>query len=352
MHISAPDGGVLAAPVEGLEGETLERLRRLGREQPRLVLTSHRARAAGFCTESDSGVSLPLDGGLTVADILGLCCAAGPLPPAMPNHRLRATSRAEAAALALARAGRLIPAAVVTATGDTPPAELASLIADGTILDVPDEQAQALSTAPQLQVSHTSDAVVPLEGSEQSRFVLFREAGGVQEHVAILIGEQSDWPDPVTVRLHSACLTGDLFGSLRCDCGEQLRASVREIAGQGGGVLLYLAQEGRGIGLANKLRAYRLQDDGLDTVDADCTLGFSADERQYEAAVAMLHYLDVARVRLLTNNPGKVRALEAGGIQVTARQPLLGTLNHHNRRYLNTKADRAGHWLQALLDKA
>ena len=151
------------------------------------------------------------------------------------------------------------------------------------------------------------------------------------------------------MRLHSACLTGDLFGSLRCDCGQQLRGSLRVFAARGGGVLLYLAQEGRSIGLGNKLRAYTLQHEGLDTVDADCALGFGADERRYDAAVEMLNHLQLARIQLLTNNPEKVRALQVGGIDVADRQPLYGTLNRHNLPYVKAKVDRAGHWLSDML---
>ena len=167
--------------------------------------------------------------------------------------------------------------------------------------------------------------------------------------MAVVIGDRGRWPDPVPVRIHSACLTGDLFGSLRCDCGEQLRRSLRIFAAEGGGVLLYLAQEGRGIGLGNKLRAYSLQQQGLDTVDADCTLGFGADERLYDAAIEMLRHLQIDRVRLLTNNPEKVRALQDAGIEVVKREALYGTLNRHNLAYVKAKVSRAGHWLGEFL---
>ena len=158
----------------------------------------------------------------------------------------------------------------------------------------------------------------------------------------MLIGK----PNPaevVPVRLHSACLTGDLLGSLRCDCGEQLRTAVARIGALGGGVLLYLDQEGRGIGLPNKLRAYQLQDAGLDTVDADQHLGFLADERSYDVAAALLHELGIARIRLLTNNPQKISALRDHGIEVVGRVSLVATTNTHNERYLRAKLERAGH---------
>jgi GTP cyclohydrolase II len=210
-------------------------------------------------------------------------------------------------------------------------------------------QIDVLAGNVKVEVTRVSDGPVPLEEAEEARFVCFREANGFLEHVAILVGSREQWPDPIPVRLHSACLTGDLFGSLRCDCGQQLRGSLRVFAARGGGVLLYLAQEGRSIGLGNKLRAYALQEQGLDTVDADCTLGFGADERRYDAAVEMLRHLRIDRIQLLTNNPDKVRALQAAGITVVDRLPLYGTLNRHNLPYVKAKVDRAGHWLADML---
>jgi GTP cyclohydrolase II len=195
------------------------------------------------------------------------------------------------------------------------------------------------------------EAPVPLVEAEDSRFMLFREAHGLQDHVAILVGPQSGWPDPVPVRLHSACLTGDLFGSLRCDCGEQLHASMDFFATRGGGVLLYLAQEGRGIGLRNKFRAYELQEGGLDTIEADGTLGFGPDERRYDVAAKILEALDVRRIELLTNNPQKVAAMEEAGITVVRRVPLHGKLNRHNLPYVRAKVQRAGHWLGDMLSQ-
>ena len=160
--------------------------------------------------------------------------------------------------------------------------------------------------------------------------------------VAVVIGKP-DARNAVPVRMHSACLTGDLLGSLRCDCGEQLRTAVARIGALGGGVLLYLDQEGRGIGLPNKMRAYVLQDGGLDTVDADEHLGFRSDERTYDVAAALLNELGFKRIRLLTNNPQKISALRDHGIDVVGRLPLVTTSNTHNERYLRAKHERAGH---------
>jgi GTP cyclohydrolase II len=189
-----------------------------------------------------------------------------------------------------------------------------------------------------------SEAPVPLAGHENSRFVLFRETVADLEHVAIIVGKP-DPAEPVLVRLHSSCLTGDLFASLRCDCGDQLRGAIDRLAegSNGGGVLLYLAQEGRGIGLANKLRAYARQDAGLDTIDADRYLGFRGDERNFSVAVQMLKALGITQIRLLTNNPAKIAALRQAGLDVVERLPIGGRINRHNERYIATKRDRAGH---------
>ena len=148
------------------------------------------------------------------------------------------------------------------------------------------------------------------------------------------------------MRLHSACLTGDLFGSLKCDCGDQLRHTARYMAEHEGGVLLYLDQEGRGNGLANKIRAYRLQAQGFDTYDADEVLGFDHDQRRYDFAAAMLKQLGIARVRLMTNNPAKIVALEAAGLEVVSAQRILGRKTDQNVRYLAAKRDRAGHLIE------
>jgi GTP cyclohydrolase II len=189
-----------------------------------------------------------------------------------------------------------------------------------------------------------SEARVPLAGAPETRIVTFRPADGGGEHLAIVIG-RPDPGKPVLTRLHSECLTGDLLGSLRCDCGDQLRGAIDALAQGGGGILLYLAQEGRGIGLVNKLRAYGLQDQGFDTVDANEQLGFDDDERVYQPAARMLRCLGFSRVRLLTNNPAKVGALVRHGIEVVERVQHSFPSNEHNWTYLQTKAKRSGHLL-------
>jgi GTP cyclohydrolase II len=192
-------------------------------------------------------------------------------------------------------------------------------------------------------------ARLPVSASEDAEIVAFRSAADLREHVALIIGKQSGDRRPL-VRLHSECLTGDVLGSLKCDCGPQLDAALHAMAHEardsgGWGALLYMRQEGRGIGLVNKLRAYRLQDQGFDTVVANQRLGLPDEARDFPVAARMLELLGARDIRLLTNNPAKVAALQAAGITVSERIPHQLPENSHNARYLATKRDRSGHLL-------
>ncbi|HYJ30560.1 MAG TPA: GTP cyclohydrolase II [Allosphingosinicella sp.] len=231
------------------------------------------------------------------------------------------------AALTLARLSGLLPALFAGGAGG-----------DATLTP---EAVRAAARSEQIRI--VSRAGLPNRFAEQAEIVAFRAASDGAEHVALLIGEPTG--DPPLVRLHSECLTGDVFGSLKCDCGPQLDDALAAIAAGGWGILLYLRQEGRGIGLANKLRAYALQDQGYDTVDANLRIGFGDDERDYAVAARMLEALKQERVRLLTNNPRKAAGLEAEGIAVVEQVPLKPTSNPHNESYLATKRLRSGHRL-------
>lgn len=193
-----------------------------------------------------------------------------------------------------------------------------------------------------------TQAKLPVEAGEEARIIAFRSADDMREHVALIIGQQSSDRTPL-VRLHSECLTGDVFASLKCDCGPQLDGALAAMSAEavrgGWGVLLYMRQEGRGIGLINKLRAYRLQDEGLDTLEANRRLGLPEEARDFPLAARMLDCLAVREIRLLTNNPAKVAALEEAGVKVTERVPHQLPANPHNVRYLATKRDEAGHLL-------
>jgi GTP cyclohydrolase II len=244
------------------------------------------------------------------------------------------------AALALAKKGHLLPA--VLAARLRPGAE--EVAAGLRILSVAAADVMARSSGRPLHLRRVSEARVPLEAAADTRIIAFRVAETGAEHLAILIGRPEEESAPL-VRVHSECFTGDLLGSLRCDCGMQLRGAMARMAKEGAGAVLYLAQEGRGIGLTNKLRAYRLQEGGLDTLDANKALGWGKDERNHGVAAAMLDNLGLKRVRLLTNNPEKIAALSAAGIEVVERVPLAFPANGVNDKYLETKATRLGHLL-------
>ena len=186
-------------------------------------------------------------------------------------------------------------------------------------------------------------ARLPVAANADAEIIAFRSDADAADHVALIIGKRDT--SPPVVRLHSECLTGDVLGSLKCDCGPQLHEALHQISEAKWGILLYLRQEGRGIGLINKLRAYALQDQGFDTVDANIRLGFAIDARDFSVAARMLELLGVSKIRLLTNNPGKVAGIEAESIEVAEMLPLQITANPHNAQYLATKRDRTGHKL-------
>ncbi len=198
-------------------------------------------------------------------------------------------------------------------------------------------------TSPALSVEHFASANLPTLYGHFRISAFVNNADG-KEHVALVCGDVSGKEDVLT-RVHSECMTGDVFGSLKCDCGEQLRHALELIASEGEGVLLYLRQEGRGIGLANKIKAYGLQDQGMDTVEANVHLGFDDDMREYDVAAKMIELLEIKSVKLMTNNPNKVTGLDDAGVKVSGRIPIKILANPFNTNYLNVKKNKSGHIL-------
>ena len=235
-------------------------------------------------------------------------------------------------AIRLVKAARLLPAALLAPLYEGPPPGLTAL------------PASAVLEAPLAPLAEVVSARVPLSVAQAGRVHVFRSPPDDAQHVAVEIGSPPR-DAPVLARLHSACFTGDLLGSLKCDCGPQLQAALERMGTEGAGVLVYLDQEGRGIGLANKMRAYSLQDQGFDTVEANHRLGFEDDERDFGVGAQILRALGFSAVRLLTNNPAKVRRMEEAGLRVTERVPLRVGLNDQNAAYLATKAAKSGHLL-------
>lgn len=335
--VLAADGrGALVAAAETLSPGRLAALRALGR--PELALTARRAATLKARAYDGDLARIPLPDGVGPDWLRALADPARDLDHPMKGPliaRRDGDAGFARAGLALAKSAGLLPAVVVVAPPD--PEGLAA--AHGlTRLAPPEAEAPAPRLAP------VAAARLPMRLAGVGRLHVFRPDDGATEHYAVEVGHP-DRDAPVLARLHSACFTGDVLGSLKCDCGPQLAGALAAMGAEGAGVLLYLNQEGRGIGLANKLRAYALQDQGFDTVEANHRLGFEDDERDFRLGAELLRRLGFGRVRLLTNNPRKVEMLRAGGIEVTGRVPLRLGETPENAAYLATKAARSGHLL-------
>jgi GTP cyclohydrolase II len=332
---------ILVQAAEATTPHSLSELAAVAGSTPLLAITQRRAAALKLSAQKADVVALQVPDGMAAEEVRDIADPLSPISFRMPPFADAdpELERALAAAVELTKLARLLPAALaarVVSHGVDAERWLAEHdFVTVTVDDVAGYQANAART-----LKPVSQARVPLAGAEDTKILAYRPSDGGIEHLAIVIGEPRD---PVLVRIHSECFTGDLLGSLRCDCGDQLRGAIQEIARAGAGVLLYLAQEGRGIGLVNKLRAYQLQDGGADTVEANEQLGFDADERVYMPAAEMLKDLGFSRVRLMTNNPEKVTALARFGVEVSERVPHAFPSNPHNERYLQTKATKSGH---------
>lgn len=332
VQINAPGETLLILPVEGLDNPRLTEFVSLCRPAtPDLIITQQRALALGLDASTPMAVRLPK--AIDADKIFNLVAE-------RKKHSLAeasAATSAAAAAIQLVKLSRGLPAVLAASIIDRVVGLDYSIVG----VDVEAVHRFAIDAVNSLVVA--SEALVPLAAGITARFIVFRDATGTDQ-VAIIVGKP-DFTQPVPVRLHSACLTGDVFGSRRCDCGDQLALALTRLEDLGGGVILYLAQEGRGLGLANKMRTYRLQDGGLDTFDANTTLGFDDDERDYGIAARMLQMLNCSQILLLTNNPAKLDGLRRAGIEIAARVALETPINPHNKRYMTTKAARSGHQL-------
>ncbi|MEP9350044.1 GTP cyclohydrolase II RibA [Xanthobacter sp. KR7-225] len=325
--LQSQDEDALVLGAEAFDAEAADAFAFLEASGPaRLVLPAPRLVRLGAPRAADGSLALPaFDAARVEMLALGL--------DARLDAPVSCAGPADLAALELLALALVLPAAVVLPVLRAAVPCAVAVRADDVVQF---RRAQAAS----LRV--VGRAKVPLEGAQDCEFVVFRGGEGLRDQVAVVVG-RPDPARPVAVRLHSACLTGDLFGSLKCDCGDQLRDTVVRMAAEDGGILLYLDQEGRGNGIANKMRAYDLQSQGFDTYDADAALGFGLDQRRFEFAAEMLRQLGVSTVRLHTNNPLKVAALKAAGLDVVAEQRVLGRPTLENVRYLASKRDRAGH---------
>ena len=333
--------GLAVLPAESAGAAGLRELAALAAAPPVLLLTPGRAAAVlrRPVPHGVAAVALRLSAMMgTSAALRGLADpTAAQILPDEPELAGEAP-RLAGAAIALAKLARLLPAVLAAPVAE----EAASRWAAAGLLAVRADDIMAYPLRMATELRQVAQATVPLDGAPDARIVAFRAPDAGIEHLAILVGRPEGTEAPL-VRLHSECFTGDLLGSLRCDCGAQLRGAIQRMGAEGAGVLLYLAQEGRGIGLVNKLRAYTMQDRGLDTVDANRALGWETDERNFLVAATMLDSLRIRSVRLLTNNPDKVTALAACGVAVLSRESHSFAPNGVNDRYLATKIERLGH---------
>jgi len=338
--VLAGDGGaVVAAAVETLGAARLADMRGLG--APVLAITARRAETLKARAYDGDLARLVVPG---TAGLDWLRAVADPkddltVPMKGPFASLRdGDAGLHRTAIALAKSAHLLPAALTVSLPDG----MAFAARHGlTFMAMAEAAPDLFRTGP---LHPVVAARVPMAASEAGRVHVFRPEDGSVDHYAIEIGSP-DRSRPVLARLHSACFTGDVLGSLKCDCGPQLRAALAQMGAEGAGVLLYLNQEGRGIGLANKMRAYALQDQGFDTVEANHRLGFEDDERDFRIGSGILRRMGFSGVRLMTNNPAKVAMMQAQGLEVAERVPLKVGETVQNRAYLATKAAKSGHLL-------
>ncbi|WP_116133322.1 GTP cyclohydrolase II [Tropicimonas sp. IMCC34043] len=335
LPICLSGGGpvLLAAAVETLGAARFAAL--AGRTGASLAITRHRAETLKARAYDGDLARIALPEGATLDWARSVADPASDLDMPMkgPFRTLRDGDTAlHREAIGLTKEARLLPAVLVAPV--LPLDETATL----TTLDIATDGRPEAGA----QFDEVVSARLPMALARAGRLHVFRPDDGGEEHYAIEVG-QPDRSKPVLARLHSACFTGDLLGSLKCDCGPQLHAALAAMNTEGAGILLYLNQEGRGIGLANKMRAYRLQDQGFDTVEANHRLGFEDDERDFRIGAALLRAMGVGAVRLMTNNPAKIAMMRAQGIDVTERVPLKVGLTPENAAYLATKAAKSGH---------
>ncbi len=324
------DGALLVMAADTVDIQAVNQLCK--NHPPALILSAKRSKWL-FGTEQAQRYRLPLP--VDHAEMSSLIEHITEKP--RENAPVQAADGLELTALQLIKHAELLPAALVIPTKDI---ELPSLL-----LSLTSEDIQAYKKTLGQQLTEICRAPLCLKGAEDAGIIAFRPPLGGSEHYAIIIGKALESKEPL-IRVHSSCYTGDLLDSLKCDCGDQLHEAIHFMGGQAeGGIILYLMQEGRGIGLTNKLRAYDVQSHGVDTVDANEILGFDDDERLFLPASQMLSHLGVRAVRLLTNNPKKAKSLEEYNITVSACVPHVMPANPHNRSYLSTKAERLGHKL-------
>ena len=342
---------VLLMAAEMIESESIESLSKISSSRPNLILTSNRSKAIGLNTNGFP-CSISIDKNWTINDILTLCM---PLQnynqPKLNGVIFEKGNKIISTCLLLLRQARLLPAGIMSIIYNVAIESINEWANKNNIIHIEDINIQSFEKNNAERLSIAVRAKVPLAEIDQCEVVVFRPLDGGEEHFCLFIGNSIkilDSPNsshtPI-VRIHSQCITGDILDSLKCDCGQQLKQSIKLMAKANEGILIYLAQEGRDIGLLNKLRAYSLQDKGMDTVQANLALGFNDDERLYYPVKEMLSKLGVSSIKLITNNPKKITHLSNLGVNILKRISMKIKPNEYNKKYLKTKATKSGHLL-------
>ena len=342
---------VLLMAAEMIDSKSIDDISQNASSNANLILSSNRAKGLELNT-NNSPCSIIIDKEWSINDILSLCM---PLynhsKPKLNGVIFENLNSITSICILLLRQARLLPAGIMSIISNINIEKTCEWATSRNYIYVEDSHINSFEPHNSKNLTIAVRAKVPLEATSNSEIVVFRPKDGGNEHFCLLIGKSrniknnKDHSHNPLVRIHSQCITGDVLDSLKCDCGQQLKESIKLMAKADEGILIYLAQEGRDIGLLNKLRAYTLQEDGMDTVEANLALGFNDDERLYYPAKEILDLLDVKSIRLITNNPNKINHMSNLGIKITKRIPIKIKPNKHNEIYLQTKFNKSGHIL-------
>ena len=337
---------VLLFASELIENDTIKQLSDLALSRPNIIISKNRSNAIGI-NNANGPCSILINNNWTLNDILSLCMPlTGHKTPKIEGALTESNDGIISSCILLLRQSRLLPAGLMTIISNVSVEQINKWAFNKNLINVDISDIRSYEKIKANNLNIAVKAKVPISYTENCEIIIFRPKDGGNEHFCLVFGKnRSLTKNNALLRIHSQCITGDVLDSLKCDCGQQLKESIKIMAEADEGVLIYLAQEGRDIGLLNKLRAYTLQENGLDTVEANEDLGFNDDERLYYPAKEILSQLNIKNVELITNNPKKVEHLKSLGINVTKRIPIKIIPNKYNKKYLETKSKKSGHIL-------
>ena len=337
---------VLLLAAELIDNKTIEELSDLALSRPNIIVSKNRSNAIGIKNASGP-CSILINNSWTLNDLLSLCMPlTGHLIPKIEGALIENNQGIVSSCILLLRQSRLLPAGLMAVISKVSIENINKWVFNKNLINVDVSEIRSYEKIKANNLNMAVKAKVPLSYTENCEIIIFRPKDGGNEHFCLVFGKNRTLTkNNALLRIHSQCITGDVLDSLKCDCGQQLKESIKIMAEADEGVLIYLAQEGRDIGLLNKLRAYSLQENGMDTVEANEDLGFNDDERLYYPAKEILSQLNIKSVKLITNNPKKVEHLNNLGINVIKRIPIKINPNKYNEKYLETKKKKSGHIL-------